>query len=177
MGALWTILRGNPLEVLIAIAIAALLAVSGWLWVDAGRWEARATVAEERVEVMQAAARQQDELHRQQEQESERARQETIEASSRALAAVADHLDRLRQQAAADRARRPVPTVPAFDASLDACRARVAAVSRRADEIAAELAGVTDRAAAVLERAGGADRNRVALIECRQDVGRAKSFQ
>jgi hypothetical protein len=177
MGALWTILRGNPLEAVTGLAIAALLALSGWLWVDSMRWEGRAIVAESRLEQMQAAARQQDELHRQQEQESERARQETIEASSRALAAVADQLGRLRQQAAADRANRPVPTVPGVDTSLDACRARVVAVSRRADELAERLAGVTDRVAEVLERAGGADRNRVALIECRADVARAEDLK
>lgn len=177
MGALWSILRGNPLEAVTGLALVALLALSGWLWVDAERWEARATVAEERLEVMQAAARQQDARHRKQEQESERERRETIEASSRALAAVADHLERLRQQAAADRANRPVPTVPAVDASLDACRARVVAIGRRLDELVAQHAEVTDRVAAVLERAGGADRNRVSLIECRADVARAEDLE
>lgn len=173
----WTILRGNPLEALTGIALAALLAACGWLWVDAEQWEARATVAEGRLEVMQEAATQQDAKHRQQEQESERDRQETIEASSRALAAVADHLERLRQQAVADRARRPVPTVPAVDTSIDACRARVAAVSRSFDELAARHAGVTEQVATVLERAGGADRNRASLIECRADVARAEDLE
>ena len=177
MGALWTILRGNPLEALTGVAIAALLAVAGWLWVDAERWEARATVAEARVDTLTQAAKRQDAEHREKEKESERERRETMEASSRALAGVADYLERLRQQAAVDRARRPVPTVPAVDGSLDACRARVAAVSRRADELAARHAEVTDRVAAVLERAGGADRNRVSLIECRADVARAEDLK
>lgn len=177
MGALWTVLRGNPLEALTGLALAGLLALCGWLWVDAEQWEAKATIAESRVETMQAAARQQDQRHREQEKRSEDARKETIEASSRAVAAVAEQLDRLRKQAAADRARRPVPTVPAFDADLDTCRARVATASRGADDVAARVEGVADRVAAVLESAGGADRNRAALISFKADAARCEALR
>lgn len=140
MGALWKILRGNPLEALTGCALVALLGLAGYLWVVAGRAESRADAAESLVASMRATAQQQNERYRHLERESAHAMQTIIQNDRRQLDAVAARAGRLRDAARAGGSG--VPTVPAVDGSLAACQQRLADIGRGIDGVDLAAEGV-----------------------------------
>ncbi len=161
MGALWSILRGNPLEALTGLAIAALLAACGWLWVDAERWELEAGANANLIESMRTAAVGQNERYRNLEEGASHAMQSIITNERAARDDLANHLERLRQQARAGGSG--VPTVPGVDRSLAACRQRLAEIGRGFDE-------VDQQAQAVRAEAGNCAADVVTLSTCQAEL-------
>lgn len=161
MGALWTILRGNSLEALTAIALVALLAACGWLWVDAQRWELEAGARANLIEAMRTAAVGQNERYRNLEEGARHAMQTILERDRAALADRDARIERLRQQARAGGSG--VPTVPGIDGSLEACQQRVAEIGRRTD-------GVDQVAERVRSEAGNCAGDVATLNTCQAEL-------
>lgn len=161
MGALWTILRGNPLEAVTGIGLVALLALSGWLWMDAERWEIEAGARANLIESMRTSAVGQNERYRNLEKEARYAMQTIIANDRAARDRLADRLERLRQQASAGGSG--VPTVPGVDRSLAACRQRLAEIGRGVDE-------VDQQAQAVRAEAGNCAADVVTLSTCQAEL-------